>query len=146
MFIAKIENNAVTEIGDYREMFPEVSFPASGPDTDFMADKGCLPVNLYLEHDQSTQKLESTDPYIQSGNVYTIKVVDRTAEDLAAQLASVASGVRATRDALLAACDWTQVADAPVDKAVWNTYRQALRDVPIQEGFPTTVTWPTMPV
>ena len=27
----------------------------------------------------------------------------------------------------------------------WRTYRQALRDVPTQEGFPNTVTWPTKP-
>lgn len=145
MFIAKIQNNAVTQIGDYREMFPEVSFPASGPDTDFMADKNCMPVNLYLEHDASTQKLEAADPYIQGGSVYTIKVVDRSAEDMAAQTESMASGIRATRDALMMACDWTQVADAPVDKAVWAIYRQALRDVPEQAGFPTVVEWPAIP-
>ena len=59
--------------------------------------------------------------------------------------AEQAKSVRATRDAKLAECDWTQVADAPVDKAVWATYRQALRDVTAQEGFPWTITWPTEP-
>ena len=38
--------------------------------------------------------------------------------------------MRIRRDALLAASDWTQTADAPVDKAAWATYRQALRDFP----------------
>ena len=38
--------------------------------------------------------------------------------------------VRMHRDGLLAASDWTQVADAPVDKQAWATYRQALRDFP----------------
>ena len=56
-----------------------------------------------------------------------------------------AKSVRATRDAKLAECDWTQVADAPVDKAVWATYRQALRDITTQTGFPWTVTWPDAP-
>ena len=56
-----------------------------------------------------------------------------------------AKNVRATRDAKLAECDWTQVADAPVDKAVWATYRQALRDVTAQTGFPWTVEWPDAP-
>ena len=59
--------------------------------------------------------------------------------------AEQAKNVRATRDAKLAECDWTQVADAPVDKAVWATYRQALRDVTAQTGFPWTVEWPVAP-
>ena len=59
--------------------------------------------------------------------------------------AEQAKSVRATRDAKLSECDWTQVADAPVDKAVWATYRQALRDITTQEGFPWTITWPTKP-
>jgi hypothetical protein len=51
----------------------------------------------------------------------------------------------ALRDKLLAACDWTQVADASVDQAAWSTYRQALRDIPDQAGFPDNVTWPEKP-
>jgi flavin-binding protein dodecin len=53
--------------------------------------------------------------------------------------------VRRGRDSLLAASDWTQVADAPVDAAAWATYRQALRDIPQQDGFPENITWPETP-
>jgi hypothetical protein len=53
-----------------------------------------------------------------------------------------AQEARDMRDRLLAASDWTQVADAPVDAAAWATYRQALRDVPQQAGFPDNITWP----
>jgi len=56
-----------------------------------------------------------------------------------------AKSVRTTRDEKLKDSDWTQVADAPVDKTVWATYRQALRDVPTQSGFPCDITWPTQP-
>lgn len=56
-----------------------------------------------------------------------------------------AGQVRAERNGLLTASDWTQVADAPVDKAAWATYRQALRDISAQPGFPWNVTWPEMP-
>ena len=56
-----------------------------------------------------------------------------------------AAEVRTERDAKLTQSDWTQVADAPVDKAAWATYRQALRDIPSQAGFPNEVTWPTEP-
>ena len=59
--------------------------------------------------------------------------------------AEQASAVRKSRGDKLADCDWTQVADAPVDKAVWATYRQALRDITAQSGFPWSVTWPDAP-
>ncbi len=52
---------------------------------------------------------------------------------------------RQERNSLLAASDWTQVADAPVDKVAWAAYRQELRDVTSQETFPSEVTWPVAP-
>lgn len=52
--------------------------------------------------------------------------------------------VRSDRNARLAACDWTQVADAPVDQVAWATYRQALRDVPAQPD-PFNIVWPEQP-
>lgn len=57
----------------------------------------------------------------------------------------LATQIRSERDAKLQACDWTQVADAPVDQAAWATYRQALRDITDQETFPESVTWPEVP-
>jgi len=56
-----------------------------------------------------------------------------------------AEEVRTQRDALLKESDWTQVADAPVDQSAWANYRQALRDLPEQEGFPQEVVWPQKP-
>lgn len=56
-----------------------------------------------------------------------------------------AAEVRNERNRLLAESDWTQVADAPADKAAWSTYRQALRDITTQEGFPSSVTYPEKP-
>lgn len=53
--------------------------------------------------------------------------------------------IRSTRNRMLSESDWTQLEDSPVDKAAWATYRQALRDVPTQEGFPWTVQWPEKP-
>lgn len=63
----------------------------------------------------------------------------------AAKDAEQAKSVRQSRGEKLKDSDWTQVADAPVDQAAWATYRQALRDVTSQEGFPWTITWPTQP-
>jgi hypothetical protein len=59
--------------------------------------------------------------------------------------AEQAASVRASRSDKLKDSDWTQVADAPVDKAAWATYRQELRDISAQEGFPWAVVWPTQP-
>ena len=55
---------------------------------------------------------------------------------------------RAQRDKLLAETDWTQVLDAPIDaetREAYRAYRQALRDIPEQDGFPETITWPELP-
>ena len=57
----------------------------------------------------------------------------------------LSSQIHQERNTLLSECDWTQVSDAPVNQAAWQTYRQALRDVTSQEGFPYSVTWPTKP-
>ena len=54
--------------------------------------------------------------------------------------------VRARRQGLLYASDWAVLPDAPVaDRAAWVAYRQALRDLTSQPGFPDDVTWPTPP-
>lgn len=54
--------------------------------------------------------------------------------------------IRERRNALLAASDWTQAADAPVDAKAWAAYRQALRDLPATVKDPTQpVDWPTPP-
>jgi hypothetical protein len=77
----------------------------------------------------------------QTGEVTTREM---TPEEIAA-LAPTADQVRYQRNALLAACDWTQLADAPVDDLAWAVYRQALRDIPDQAGFPASVEWPVAP-
>lgn len=59
--------------------------------------------------------------------------------------AEQAKSVRDSRNTKLSESDWTQVADAPVDKAAWATYRQALRDVTAQANFPWTIDWPVAP-
>ena len=53
-----------------------------------------------------------------------------------------AEEVRQERDQLLQQTDWMANSDVTMSDD-WRTYRQALRDVPTQEGFPNDVTWPT---
>ena len=72
-------------------------------------------------------------------------VIDLTDEQKAAKDADQAKAVRDDRNKRLAECDWTQLSDAPVDKTAWASYRQKLRDISKQTGFPWEVTWPTAP-
>ena len=62
--------------------------------------------------------------------------------------AEQAKSVRASRDTKLAECDWRVIKateTATTLDAAWATYRQALRDVTAQSGFPWTITWPDAP-
>jgi len=59
--------------------------------------------------------------------------------------AEQAAEVRRQRTEKLNDCDWTQIADSTADKTAWATYRQQLRDITAQSGFPWTITWPDAP-
>jgi hypothetical protein len=59
--------------------------------------------------------------------------------------AEQAKVVRDDRNKRLAECDWTQLPDAPVDATAWASYRQALRDITSQPGFPWDLQWPGQP-
>jgi hypothetical protein len=62
--------------------------------------------------------------------------------------AEAATAARATRDGLIASCDWMAIKAFEGGTTVsteWATYRQALRDVTAQAGFPNDITWPEKP-
>ena len=59
--------------------------------------------------------------------------------------AEQAKSVRTSRNDKLKECDWTQITDSTADKTAWATYRQALRDITAQAGFPWAVDWPKAP-
>ena len=76
------------------------------------------------------------------------KVPDKkTLRSYGAELVSLISAeqeVRGTRNSLLAETDWMALSDNTMSQE-WADYRQALRDITSQEGFPYHVTWPTKP-
>lgn len=134
----------VTDLGT---RFPQVSFPA--PMVDSALPEGVVRVVLAAEpeYDPSTHKLERLSPsLVDDVWVSGVSVVPLDADTMAEIRAGRESVVRSDRDRLLQQSDWTQLADAPVDSAAWAAYRQALRDVPSQSGFPYVVSWPTTPV
>lgn len=85
MLIALIQDGVVTQVADYRSLFPNTSFPASGVSDEFLAENSAMKVNLFLPYDSATQRLVPTEPYIDSGWVYTVKVENKTPEELQAE-------------------------------------------------------------
>lgn len=74
--------------------------------------------------------------------------VEPDAEGKAAMDAEQSKRVRSDRNNRLATCDWTQLQDSPLDpdaKAAWQLYRETLRMIPQQAGFPWDVQWPPEP-
>lgn len=125
-----------------RRAHPNTSFPKNPSDA-LLASFGVYPlVRAEPPSDVDPLTLKIVDGPIQKtsdGNwVQTLDVVRRDLDD-------AADRVRRHRTALLAESDWTQVADAPVDQPAWATYRQALRDLTEQPGFPWSVEWPAQP-
>jgi hypothetical protein len=134
-------------IGDLRKDHPNVSFPRN------ISDETLAAYNVFRvkelpapEYNSRTHRLVTQAPTLVNG-VWTVTrvAVAKDQAQIDSETAQVAANVREQRNKLIAECDWTQVADAPVDKEAWATYRQALRDVPTQAGFPWDVTWPEAP-
>jgi hypothetical protein len=143
MFIAKVENGNIGEIIDFRTYFGNTT---SVTDEQLTA-QGFVKVNLHRDHNRLTQKLISCDPVLENGWVYKVAVADLTAEEIQSAKDSAMAQIRGTRNQLLAACDWTQIADSTADKTAWASYRQALRDLPSTiTGDPRTFKdWPHDP-
>lgn len=146
MLIGIINGNDI-RVGDYKVLFPNTSFPASGPSDSFLARNNAKKVSVFKDHNRANQKLIPATPYIDGDYIYTVSVANKSEEEIAADTASRAANIRASRDRLLAASDWTQLPDSPLSsekKAEWATYRTLLRNLPDTEGFPD-ITLPNDP-
>ena len=143
MLIAIVDGESIQRLGHYRTMFPNVSFPASGPDQHWMNQNNAKFVLSTKSFDRTTQKIESVDPYVEGDYVYNVRIVDLSdlevtnrANVLNEQLATTK---RNERNKLLTESDWTQGNDSPLSnskKTEWANYRTALRDLPDANGWP----------
>ncbi len=96
-----------------------------------------------------TQAVRELDP-VKVGNVWEQQweVYDLSQQEIDAKTEQQAQSVRSRRDSLLSSTDWrviksieTQTPESPE----WMQYREDLRNIPQQEGFPWNVVWPTQP-
>lgn len=140
------ESGAVVTESEFRAMYPDTSFPQVLAE-DLLDSFGADPVLNGPQAQPSRYQTAYRDGVEQiNGKWYTkYSVADMDDEAKAALDAQQASSMRAERNRRIAECDWTQLADSPVDKQAWATYRQSLRDLPTSEGFPWQITWPKTP-
>jgi hypothetical protein len=144
MLIAIVNGQTVEQVGDYQVLFPNTSFPASGPTPEWMAENSCLPVTVYLPYDPATQYLESVAPYINSDVVYTVEVQDMTPEQLAAYRQSIAQQYKAQAQSLLSQTDWTAIPDVAdpaksdpylTNQAEFVSWRSVIRAIAVNPTY-----------
>ena len=146
-------NNGVIEkypysIGDLRKANPNTSFPKN-PSNELLAEWGVFPVEPVgapsVDH---TKNVKEGTPVNNNGWKQTWEIVDASADEINQRVKNKEESIRSERDTLLQATDWMVIKHLELNEnipGVWEVYRQALRDVPQQAGFPHNVTWPTKP-
>ena len=145
MFIYTKENQFIYPVNFQRD-FPNVSF--SYPITDDQLPEGVFRIKQVSPPEaQFDEKVTENFPTEVDG-VWTQKwLVEKLSDvELQNKINDVASSVRSKRSHLLYISDWTQGKDISDEVSLaWQPYRQALRDITEQEGFPLNVVWPTQP-
>jgi hypothetical protein len=126
-------------LGQLRRDNPTTSFPALIPD-DILADFGVFRIHTkdVPDYDVLTQRLNKSNLYQEGGKWWRHYTIEHFPEDVAKQ------NVRDHRNSLIAETDWMALNDNNMSED-WAAYRQALRDITAQKGFPYQVTWPTKP-
>lgn len=128
-------------ISEFKRDNPETSWPET-IDPMTLAEHRVYPVyqNIQPEYDANTEYLSLLQPSMDINGVWSTHwQVQRIPEE------EVAAVHKAHRNSLLQNSDYTQLPDTPVDKVSWATYRQALRDVTKQSGWPYQIEWPIPP-
>lgn len=152
---AKVTNGQIDKypytVGDLRRDNPNTSFPRIVPEAT-MAKFDMYPVSYEAapEYDPMTQRIEHSNmPILKDGKwMLTKTVVALTEGQIAQRTEAKATEVRKQRDKLLDETDWVVVKSAEIGSPIpteMATYRQALRDITEQTGFPYDVQWPTKP-
>ena len=135
-------------IGQLRKDNPDISFPKS------ISDETLATYGVYSvveigapPYDESTQKVEQDTSPTEVAGAWELRwsVSSLSPTEMSLMLKMKAAEVRGKRDELMASSDWTQLPDAAVDKSTWIVYRQELRDITQQSGFPINVNWPVKP-
>jgi len=152
MLIAIVNGQTVEQVGDYQVLFPNTSFPPSGPDAEWMAENSCLPVTVWLPYDATTQYLENVAPYRDGDTVYTVVVATLTPEMIEQQHQSEAAQNKTKAANLLSQTDWTAISDVAdplksepylVNQSEFVSWRSVIRAIAVNPTWDAF--FPNMP-
>lgn len=138
-------------ISDLQKDNPNTSFPKN-LNAEVLKEWNVFSVvSVSADYNPQTQVAEPNGCQYNEGlqrweTAWTVR--DKTPEELERETQAKATEVRSERNALIAESDWTQLDDTPITNAKkleWAVYRQALRDIPQQVGFPWNVVCPEKP-
>ena len=143
------QTGAVVTDGEFRAAFPNTGFPVHITEQTYnefgydvvLEGPQAQPTRYQVGFADGVQQIDGK--WFTKYSVADMEEGAKTAKD-----AEQAKNVRTQRTEKLRDCDWTQLDDTPMSntqKAGWAAYRQALRDVPNQAGFPFDIEWPTQP-
>lgn len=126
---------------------PNTSFPDKVSD-EFLEQYNIYPVRpteIPQPFNNITQNAAPSDPILLKGKwIQDWKITNATDEEVEQRLGDLKQNARATRNQLLAETDWMALSDVTMT-AEMAAYRQALRDITSQAGYPTNIVWPTKP-
>jgi hypothetical protein len=142
MIIIK-ETQQVLSEDEFRASFPNISFQRIISE-DVLDAYGAAPIFEGAQPFASKYEYITLDGVELINGKYFTKYTVRQYEDITAIDNQAAEAVRSQRNQLLKDSDWTQLSDAPVNKDAWSLYRQALRDITSQAGFPHDIEWPAV--
>lgn len=134
------------DMSDLRQDNPNTSFPRSMTAEQYAEwNMVAVVVDPKPSYDPIYKEISTTGPSLVDG-VWTQgwEILDRDVDDITESIEDKKTEVRAQRTRLLEETDFYGFSDVTMTSEM-STYRQALRDVPSQEGFPTTIVWPTKP-
>lgn len=133
---------------DLKTEYPFTAFPT-------VIAPSCLPDDVVMvmpttppQHDHTQRPVEGPPEFDGTNWKQTWELEAIPQAEIDASVEAAFTGIRAQRNALLTACDWTQVDDTPLtntEKQAWAVYRQALRDFPATTSDPFNPEWPTPP-
>jgi hypothetical protein len=149
---ALVTNGAIEKypysIGALRKDNPQTSFPKT-PSDELLAKW-----NVYFVQSAErptvdyTKNVAEGTPVNQDGWKQVWVVTDATAEETSQRTEDQASNARSERDQKLVESDWVVIKSMETsvpELDAWKAYRQALRNVPQQSGFPWVIEWPVSP-
>lgn len=144
----RVENNTV--IGNPQELPTSYNNISNFNlmDNDGLKDHGWFPYRIVYAHVTNDMMLDKSDVVIEQNEVVEYqKTRSKTEQEINAEIQSWWITIRYTRNQKLLESDWTQLSDSPlteIKKEEWKIYRQALRDITLQES-PFSINWPIKP-